>query len=393
MKLEAALATLARFLAPWSADDFLDRGLTGGFRHLPHDGEAPRLGLLGPDPAATLGAAAHLAPGLTFHSANATGPAPSLQGVTDVADFQARIAEFHARNYSVRFPDLRPLSPALDALCRALEVLLLTPVTASAFWSVSGMRAPVHYDDHDLLIVQLAGTKRWYVGSRPSALFNAWKGVSGNPPDLGPHDIVDVAPGDLMYLPRGTFHTVDSDAFSVHLALGFTPLTLREALVAALDHLSDLDRPLRETVGARIAWQLEGAGVDPLGPPIARAAQQLAEAVCGPAFLASALHRRASRTIAALAPLPRPPNPPALSLDTWLRHADLAASHLIGNPEILDFAYPGGHLYIHRGAEAAVLFVAETPRFRVRDIPGGLPDDVRLALATRFVQVGFLAAG
>jgi hypothetical protein len=392
MKLEAAQATLARFLAPWPADDFLDRGLTGGFRHIPYDGEAPRLGLLGADPAATLGGAAHLAGQLTFHSATAAGPPPSLDGVVDGADFRARIAEFHARNYSVRFPDLRPLSPGLDALCRSLEVLLHTPVTASAFWSVGGMRAPVHYDDHDILIVQLAGTKRWYVANRPSALFNAWRGVSGNPPDLGPHDVVDVAPGDLMYLPRGTFHTVDSDAFSVHLAIGFTPLTVREALLAALDHLSDLDRPVRETIGGRIAWQLDGAGVETLAVPTAQAAQKLAEAVRAPGFLSNALLRRASRTIGGLPALPRPAFAPAIGLDTVLRHADLAACHLTANAETIDFAYPGGHLYIHRGAEPAVLFVAESPRFRVRDIPG-LADDARLALAARFVQVGFLVEG
>jgi hypothetical protein len=254
------------------------------------------------------------------------------------------------------------------------------------------MRAPVHYDDHDILIVQLAGTKRWYVANRPSALFNAWRGVSGNPPDLGPHDVVDVAPGDLMYLPRGTFHTVDSDAFSVHLAIGFTPLTVREALLAALDHLSDLDRPVRETIGGRIAWQLDGAGVETLAVPTAQAAQKLAEAVRAPGFLSNALLRRASRTIGGLPALPRPAVAPAIGLDTVLRHADLAACHLTANAETIDFAYPGGHLYIHRGAEPAVLFVAESPHFRVRDIPG-LADDARLALAARFVQVGFLVEG
>ncbi|HET6969955.1 MAG TPA: cupin domain-containing protein [Phenylobacterium sp.] len=269
-------------------------------------------------------------------------------------------------------------------------MLLHTPVSASAFWSVSGMRAPVHYDDHDILIVQLAGTKRWYVANRPSQLFNAWKGISGNPPDLGTHDVVDMAPGDLMYLPRGTFHTVDSDAFSVHLALGFTPLTLREALIAALDHLSDLDRPLRETVGGRLAWQLEGSGIEGLAPATHDAARRLADAVQAPGFLSNALQRRASRAIGGLAPLPRPQGAPALSLDTTVRHAGLAACHLSADADTIDFAYPGGHLYIHRGATTPVLYVVDTPRFRVRDIEGDVADEVRLALAERFVQVGFL---
>jgi hypothetical protein len=377
---------VGEFLSPLSVETFLGEGLGGGFRIVRHDGRALRAGLLGPDPQALLAGAFHLAADLTYHSANASGPPPSLVGVGDAADFRERIAAFHARNYSVRFPDLRPLSPELDAVARSLELLIHAPVTASAFWSRGGMRAPVHYDDHDLIVVQLKGTKRWYVSTRPSQLFNPWRGVSGNPPDLGPHEVVDLAPGDLMYLPRGTFHTVDSDTESVHLAIGFTPLTLREAVIAALDHLSDLNRPLRATV----AGHLDGADFEQFGPAVAEAVGQLLNAARSPGFLTAALQRRSSRTVGALDALPRPDQAPALALDTVLRHAGLAFSRLGANADTIDFAYPGGHLYIHRGAQEAVVFIAETESFRVRDLPGPIGDEVRLALAARFVEVGFL---
>ena len=100
----------------------------------------------------------------------------------------------HERNYSVRFPELRPLSPPLELLARALEVLLHQPVTVSAFWSRGGMRAPVHFDDHDLLVAQLRGTKRWYVSSKPSELNNTWKSIPERAPDLGPHDSSTCSP-------------------------------------------------------------------------------------------------------------------------------------------------------------------------------------------------------
>lgn len=386
MVLEDARHRVAAFLSPLEVDAFLGVGLSGGYRLVRNDARASRGGLLGPDPQALLAGAVHLANDLTYHSANAAGPPPSLAGVSDAADFRSRIAAFHARNYSVRFPDLRPLSPAVDALARALEMLIHQPVTASAFWSRGGMRAPVHYDDHDLIVVQLHGTKRWYVANQPSQLFNTWKGVSGNPPDLGTHDVVDLAPGDLMYLPRGTFHTVDSDTESVHLAIGFTPLTLRAAIVAALDHLSDMNRPLRATV----AGQMPDMSADILAPAMADAVGQLLSAIRAPGFLQAALQRRSSRVIGDLDALPRPTQAPALGLDTVLRHAGHAFSHLGANAETIDFAFPGGHLYIHRGAQEAVLFIAETSRFRVRDLPGDIGDDVRLALVARFVEVGFL---
>jgi len=271
-----------------------------------------------------------------------------------------------------------------------MEILLHQPVTASAFWSRGGMRAPVHYDDHDLIVVQLRGAKRWYVASRPSARFNTWKGISGNPPDLGEHQVIDLAPGDLIYLPRGTFHTVDADTESLHLAIGFTPLTLREAVIAALDHLSDLDPGLRATLGGRLAFQLRGPGFEQLGPPVLDASARLVEAIKTPGFLAGALQRRSSRAVAGLEAPPKPQAAPPIGPGTELVRGELAFCHLTANAEHIDFAYPGGHLHIHRGAEAGVLFISETPRFRVRDIPGDLGPDVQAALAVRFLEIGFL---
>ncbi|HKD54597.1 MAG TPA: cupin domain-containing protein [Steroidobacteraceae bacterium] len=390
MMFPEAQRTLEQFLSPLSLDEFLDRVLTGGFRKIDGNPAGARTGLLGADPESLLLGAWQLAPKLTFHSANASGPAPSLESVAGAADFQQRIAEFHARNYSVRFPELRPLSPDLDRLARALEMVLHKPVTASAFWSRGGMRAPVHYDDHDLLVVQLRGTKRWYVGQQPSELKNTWSSMGERKPNISPHLTLDAQPGDIMYLPRGTYHSVDSDMGSLHVSIGFTPLTVREALIAAVDHLSDLDRGWRTTIGSRIAYQLRGAGADKFMTPIGEAAAALLAACRTPGFLASALQARSGRAIAALNALPAPDTAPTLTLDSELVQNELAFCHLTASPESIDVSYPGGHLFVHRGAQACVEYIVNAQRFRVRDIPGELGDDIRLTLARRFVEIGFL---
>lgn len=388
MLFPEAQRTLSQLLAPLTLDEFLDKTLNGGFQRIGGAGAAERVALLGPDPRAVLSGAFHLAPKLTFHSANPSGPAPSLEGVTDAADFRARIEQFHARNYSVRFPELRPLWPQLDWLARALELILHQPVTTSAFWSRAGMRAPVHYDDHDLIVVQLLGEKRWYVANS-SDLPNAWRGIPETV-ELGPHTSFDVHPGDLVYLPRGTLHSVTSDAESLHLSIGFTPLTLREAIIAALDQLSDVDQTLRATVGGRLAYQLRGMGVERLAAPVLEGIERLRAACRTPGFLAAALQLRSSRVVATLAALPAPAALPALDLDSQLAHTDVALCHLTASPEKIDFSYPGGHLYLHRGAEQGLLYMVNTPRFRVRDIPGEIADDVRLSLAAKLVEIGFL---
>jgi hypothetical protein len=390
MNFQDAQRTLQQYLAPLTLDEFLDSVLTGGFRRIDGDGSGTKTGLLGADPESLLLGAFHLAPKLTFHSANPAGPPPDLQSVAGAADFQQRIAEFHARNYSVRFPELRPVSPALDRLARALEMVLHQPVTASAFWSRGGMRAPVHYDDHDLLVVQLRGTKRWYVSGKPSELHNTWEGIPEKPPVLGPQDSFDVRPGDMVYLPRGTYHSVDSDQGSLHVSIGFTPLTVREAIIAALDHLSDLDRGWRTTVGGRLAFQLRGPGLEKLMPPVVEGVTNLLTACRTPGFVASALQWRSGRVIAAMSALSGPEAAPELTLDSELVQNDLAFCHLTASPERIDVSYPGGHLYVHRGVQPSVEFMVNAERFRVRDIPGDIGDDIRLSLAGRFVEIGFL---
>jgi bifunctional lysine-specific demethylase and histidyl-hydroxylase MINA len=395
MNYREAFGRLQEFLSPLPAEEFFDRTLVSGFRKVDGTPAAARTTLLGPDPQALLTSALHLATRLTFHSANPTGPAPSLEAVADAADFRRRIDEFHARNYSVRFPELRPLSAPLDALARALEMLLHAPVTASAFWSRGGMRAPVHYDDHDLIVVQLRGSKRWYVSSGPSELNNTWKSIPEGPLELGPHHTIDLRPGDLIYFPRGTLHTVDAlhpgaDGESLHLSIGFTPLTVREAVIAALDHLSDLDRGWRMSFGGPLALLLRAPGVERFNASAGEAAANLAGACKAPGFLASALQARSSRAVAALTPLSATRPSPAIDLDTELVQSEAAFCQLTGSPERIDVSYPGGHLYVHRGAQQSVEHIVNAPRFRVRDIPGEVGDDIRLSLAQRFLEIGYL---
>jgi len=391
MILQDALRLLDVFLEPGTRNQFLDEILRGGFRRIPANRVDYRLGLLGEDPEELLLGAFHLAPKLTFHSANPTGPPPSLNSIGDAAMFRQRVHEFHSRNYSLRFPELRAISRRLDELARAFEMVLHQPVTTSAFWSREGMRAPVHFDDHDLIVVQLRGAKRWFVSEKTSELNNAWEGIpSGAAPELGKHLTVDVVPGEVLYLPRGTMHSVESESESLHVAIGFTPLTLREAVIAALDQLSDLDKTFRVTVGGRIAEQLSKGETDTLAPAVATATERLWAACRAPGFLSAALQRRSARVVGSLKPLAAPVAVPGIDLDTVLTHAPLAFCHLTANAEKIDFSYPGGHVYIHVGAGDAIVFMVNTPRFRIKDIPGGIDDAVRLSLAARLIQIGFL---
>ena len=389
MNYRDAVLRLQQLLAPLAVDEFLDRTLTGGPRKLAGEATPARTALLGADPQALLAGAVQLAPQIVVAGGDPADDSRGLASVTDAAGFRERLGELRARGHSLHFPGVRALSPPLDVLARALEMLLHQPVETYACWNGAGLRTTVAADTRDALIVQIQGTTRWQVSTRPSDLANSWHTLLDRPAELGAHETLELAAAELLYLPRGTAYSVASAEESLYLTLGFTPLTVRTTVIAALDHLSDIDRGWRMTFGGPLPLLVRGPGVERYLPTTTEAAANLATACKAPGFLASALQARSARVVAALPPLPVPDPLPVIAPDTELAQGETAFCHLIGSPEQIDISYPGGHLYMPRSAQTAIEYIVNTPQFRVRDIPAE-NDEARVSLATRFVAIGFL---
>jgi mannose-6-phosphate isomerase-like protein (cupin superfamily) len=385
MNIEEAEAVLKEVLEPLPLETFFaalgHRTLdsAGGPGHV-------RASLFGDDPARTaLAAHATHSNRLSCHGVKPSLPPPGPRETADEAEFRRLIEAYHERDYTVRIPEVIALSPRLQRFARALELLLHQPVDAILFWSKAGAGAIVHYDNRDNLVFQLQGRKRWYVSTDPPGLQNNWRQVGEPLPNLQRHRAIDVGPGDLLYIPRGTPHTVDSVTESLHLALLFVPTTLREVLIAAVDHLSDLDRSWRETAVARVDEGLDGLAsrtVDGLERLIARCRSG--------GFVEAAMRHRSARFVGDLPALPRPAAVPPLSAETLVRHSPLAISHLRRAGDGLDFSLPGDRLAIHPGVEEELRFIQATSEFRIRDIPGASSIEVRVALAGRLIAAGLL---
>jgi len=71
-------------------------------------------------------------------------------------------------------------------------------------------------------------------------------------------------------------------------------------------------------------------------------------------------------------------------------HHPLAIAQLMATPHILDFRQPGKQSLIHLGVERSVRFIINTSQFTIRDIPGDIGDDVRLALVNKMLADGYL---
>lgn len=386
-----AHALLGSWLAPLTTDQFLD-DILGKRLHVDRKTKiAARHGLFGPDPRKTLlqGYRTHAAK-IGSHAVNPSGPPPGPQDVASAADFGRLIGEYHQRGYTVRIPEAEHFSPPLARFLRALELVLGKPARAEIFWSATDLTAPVHYDDYDIIVVHLHGQKHWFVADEEPRLSNPWKQIGEPPPVIDRHSVHDLAVGDLLYCPRGTSHTVASPRESLHLSIGFSQLTVREAVQAALDHFADIDRPLRDAVGKRGDAAAQGEPVDDIAAQIRSALGRLDESCRSTGFVAEALDHRMSRTVAELPSLSGTMPARSVTAESMVRHTPLAIAHVRETKGVVDFSQPGGHVPMHIGAADGVRFVAETLAFRVGELPGEIGDDVRIALVTRLIGSGFL---
>jgi ribosomal protein L16 Arg81 hydroxylase len=391
MLLDKAQDILGRLIAPLSYDQFFDEIVGQGPVTLLGKNTTERHLLLGPDPKKTfLEAYKDYAPNLKCHAAKPTGPAPQPRSAATASDFAALINEYHTRDYTVRIPSAGSITPEVSLLTRALEVILRKPADAILFWSPKGGKAPIHYDHVDVIAIQLYGTKRWHISNEPPETPNKWPRVGDTPAKLGHYSSYDVQPGDMIYFPRGTAHTVESTSESIHIAIEFVPLTVRDAINSALDHLSNLNKPLRLDAGKRADDQARGEGLDVITQQVLKGLDELTANCQSLAFVETALAHTYARMIKDMPKLTAPEKTQPITVESKVRRSALAVAQLMTTSTIADFTQPGEQVLVHRGAAECLQFLASKPEFTVSEIPGSIDDEVRIALASKMVSTGFL---
>ena len=134
--------------------------------------------------------------------------------------------------------------------CRLLELELSHPVQANAYVTPPGERGlGVHYDTHDVFVLQLAGRKRWTLYEPVFELPLPSQPWAVSTSSAGDELLsVDLAPGECLYVPRGVPHEATSlGAMSAHLTLGVLAVTwhdvAQELVAGAADEVA-FRRPL-----------------------------------------------------------------------------------------------------------------------------------------------------
>ncbi len=165
--------------------------------------------------------------------------------VSDAIDARGAVRGF-ASGATLVLQALHRFVPSVQTFCYALEDFFGHPLQANAYLTPEGARGlGVHHDTHDVLVLQLFGTKNWRI--YPQEVVDAVHDypASKRHPELTNPDVsLTLSPGDCLYLPRGLPHDAEStEKTSLHLTLGIRSPTWLDVLGRAFSkahEISDL---------------------------------------------------------------------------------------------------------------------------------------------------------
>lgn len=136
----------------------------------------------------------------------------------------------------------------IDALAAGLERELREHVQVNAYGSWGSTRGfDLHWDDHDVLVVQVAGRKRWQIWG-PTRRWPMFRDIEPNttPPEKPLAELM-LTDGDVLSIPRGWWHIATAvDEPSLHLTAGITQDTGIDLLTWWVDELRADERFRRD---------------------------------------------------------------------------------------------------------------------------------------------------
>lgn len=161
-----------------------------------------------------------------------------------------RVVHHFARGATIVLQALHRQWPPVAAFCRDLELELTHPVQANAYVTpASSQGFAIHHDTHDVFVIQTHGRKEWRVYAPVIPLAGKEQRWSSDLRDPGaPLLETELAPGDVLYIPRGFPHDAKARReVSIHVTVGIQARTWldvwRHVMERAPEHA-----PFRETL-------------------------------------------------------------------------------------------------------------------------------------------------
>lgn len=160
-----------------------------------------------------------------------------------------RVSEWLGKGATAIIQRMEDFIPAVAALADEIRALTCERVQINGYYSPGGASGfQQHFDTHDVLAIQVGGHKAWTLSGicYPDPL-ESDDYTQHQPPDNCAKSITLMA-GDMLYIPRGYWHSAKADAGpSLHLTIGIyhqTRLDVFEMLRSELAKMPALRKDL-----------------------------------------------------------------------------------------------------------------------------------------------------
>ena len=143
----------------------------------------------------------------------------------------------YSDGYTVVINEIDRYHSAIKQLCQRVRQELHHHVVANMYLTPPNQKALwPHYDTHDVLVIQIHGTKEWKIYDAPleTPLLHTPQPVF-KASELSGERTVILEAGDFMYMPRGVpHHAFTHDESSLHLTIGIHPKQWVDLLMETL---------------------------------------------------------------------------------------------------------------------------------------------------------------
>jgi len=167
------------------------------------------------------------------------------------------VARHFQNGATIILPQLHQSDAALAGFCRSLENILSCHVQTNIYLTPPDSQGfKTHYDDHDVLVMQISGSKAWRFYDTP--VENPYRGEGFR---SGAHDIGDpteefvMNAGDCIYVPRGLMHDARThgDEASLHITVGLIVKTWADLMLEAVSEVALRNPDFRKALPAGYA--------------------------------------------------------------------------------------------------------------------------------------------
>ena len=306
-----------------------------------------------------------------------------------------KLAALFTEGATVIMPGLHMRLPPLADLTRSLEREFGSRFQTNIYLTPAGQAQGFkpHYDNHDVLVLQIHGSKAWKIYDTPVTLPHRGQQFDPGAYELGPvtQEFVLKA-GDLAYVPRGVVHdAVSTDEESLHITVGVLSRTWTDLLVEAVTLASIREPDMRHSLPY-------GFTSDEFDRTEARKTfknllDRLSDLVDADEmldqFVDDMITTRHSLVWGQLAQAQRAAS---LTLDDEVGARPNLMYRLTRMDDRVHVLCYGANIDLPDFAEPALRFAMETPSFRIADLPGDLDDTGKLVLIRRLIREGLVQA-